>query len=173
VAAGGKAGNVGTGGTSSERCKDWPGTGGRRPRTPFCPSISIDRRRITASMERPSRLLGLWLAVRVWFGVTLLLARKAGCMRSDEWSSFRRTASGSGWEAVLLLLAALIRACNSSAATNLGFVVGASSGARGLEKCGKGADVSLGDFVVAIRSFSLKAAGMLLCLVEVDIIGSW
>jgi hypothetical protein len=125
--AGGNAGSVGTGGMSS---------GNWRLVVLFCPSISIDRRRITASIERSSRLLALGLTGRLGLGVTPLLARRAGCMRSDEWSSLRRTASGSGWVIVLLILAALIRACSSSAATSLGSAVGAVSFARGLEKFG-------------------------------------
>lgn len=53
----------------------------------------------------------------------------------------------------------------------MGSVVAAVSFARGLEKFGYGADVGLGDFAVAAGSFSLNVAGMLLCFMEVDIIG--
>jgi hypothetical protein len=55
-------------------------------------------------------------------------------MGSDEWSSLRRTASGSGCEAVLLILAALILACNSSGPTNFGLATGGESFASGFEK---------------------------------------
>jgi hypothetical protein len=60
-------------------------------------------------------------------------------MRSEDCSSLRRTASGNGCEAVLLLLAALILACSSSGPTNfglatVGLAAGGESFARGFEK---------------------------------------
>jgi hypothetical protein len=68
------------------------------------------------------------------FDVTLLLARSAGCRGSEMCSSLRRTASGSGCEAVLLLLAALILACNTSGPTKPGLVTAGVSIAQGFEK---------------------------------------
>ena len=55
-------------------------------------------------------------------------------MESDDFSSLRRTASGNGCEVVLLILAALILACNSSGPTDFGLAIGWTSVARGLEK---------------------------------------
>jgi hypothetical protein len=163
VPGGEKAGNAGTGGIP---LGTW---------SISRPPDSVDNRRITASIEISSWLLHLWLGPRLRFGVALLRARRAGCTGTDlesrlvllvECSSLRRTASGNGCEAVLLILAALILACNSSGPTDFRLATGGMSVGKGFEKLVD--ELGRGGFVEDKCSSDVVSA--LFCSGRVDIV---